>query len=525
MRLKILGAVVVGLFFVVLAPASQSGAVRGALYDLSARVNPNAQAPASAAATATAAAMNNKPKPTPTPTAAPPAAATDCSIVVPANPLSAQGLATPYQLTQARGNPKCSETNPDVQAFVQAAILDPATGQIWIYNPVVVDRGTKPAVAPTVPTLPANAVVGIWFGYNGGNLTLVGAGARSCVNGIQGSIFGQMAYCNAAAFFQQANALIKAGKITVPDVGTAKDGKPCPTSRDWSVVDQDASDNVTANYLMTAKGQLAQNTPENLQALPGATVQKNGSDEALVAIRLAAALGCTPWKAPDAASPSHQPLTALPLNELQAAAKQPAPQALIPTLDPMVLVDGKRSVSKINAYRVGVDQPKIRQFSDAFTGPYCRNMLNLGLPRIAMDKALTSAQPSPDPAAATNLFTFLAMRFQNTWSADDGFLDCPRLIKIKNPVTLKTDANGVVTDATFAIKTPPAPQVAAAQAAGDAAAAPATEPAAEPAVAAPPAPDEKAVVPPAAKNTQAKQAAATANKTGVQPPAADVPAQ
>src|SRR6266436_5363380 len=55
---------------------------------------------------------------------------TNCTLVVPANPLSAQGLATPYRL--AATNPAdgpCNEANVNQSAFVQADILDPATGQ------------------------------------------------------------------------------------------------------------------------------------------------------------------------------------------------------------------------------------------------------------------------------------------------------------------------------------------------------------------------------------------------------------
>src|SRR6266700_2845273 len=51
----------------------------------------------------------------------------DCSLVIPANPLTAQGLATPYQLVAtdpAKG--PCNEANTNQSAFVQAAVLDPA---------------------------------------------------------------------------------------------------------------------------------------------------------------------------------------------------------------------------------------------------------------------------------------------------------------------------------------------------------------------------------------------------------------
>ncbi len=38
----------------------------------------------------------------------------------------------------------------------------------------MIDAGTTAAVAPVLPTIPANAVVALWFGFNGGNLTLKG---------------------------------------------------------------------------------------------------------------------------------------------------------------------------------------------------------------------------------------------------------------------------------------------------------------------------------------------------------------
>ena len=100
----------------------------------------------------------------------------NCTLIVPANALSAEGLATPFQLTAtdpAAGD--CHEANKDQSAFVQAAVLDPATGQVAIYNPLVLDQGATPAMPPVIPTLPANAIVALWFGYNGDTLTLRGA--------------------------------------------------------------------------------------------------------------------------------------------------------------------------------------------------------------------------------------------------------------------------------------------------------------------------------------------------------------
>ena len=65
----------------------------------------------------------------------------DCSLIVPANPLTAQGLATPYQLVATNANNgACNEANKLQAAFVQGAVFDPATGQISVYDPLVVDQ-------------------------------------------------------------------------------------------------------------------------------------------------------------------------------------------------------------------------------------------------------------------------------------------------------------------------------------------------------------------------------------------------
>src|SRR5579872_60544 len=346
----------------------------------------------------------------------------DCTLIVPPHPLTAQGLATPYQLlaTNAANGP-CNESNATQAAFVQGAVIDPATGAVSIYNPLVIDQGTKPAAAPVVPTLPKGAIVALWFGSNGNTLTLQDNNGSlrqgRCVNGVGGSIFGQFSYCNAPAFFQAANSAIAAGKLVVPSLGKAKDGLPCPTTRDFSIVDQDQSDNVTTTYLVTGAGQTAQNTQTNVAAL-GTQVAANGSDERLLTV-VDNALGCKPWTAPDLANPG-QMLPALPLNELMAAARQAAPVALVPSGDPMTLVNGNANINKVNTYRVGVDQPTVQGGTpdSANTRNYCANLLAIGPQRLMLDARFTKTQPSLDPAAANTLFTFLAQRFVTTFEAN-----------------------------------------------------------------------------------------------------------
>lgn len=375
----------------------------------------------------------------------------NCTLIVPSGPLSAQGLATPYQLVATDpANGPCNESNKAQAAFVQGAVIDPATGQISIYNPLVIDQGTQPAAAPVVPQLPANSVVALWFGFNGNNLTLQDTNGSlnqgRCINGVDGSIFGQFAYCNAPAFFQAANQAIRAGLLNPPLPGMANDGKTCPTVRDFGLVDMDQSDNVVTTYLVTANGQTAQVTAANMVALQNTQTQVNGSDNRLLAVALDGALGCAPWTAPDLANPGHV-LPALPLNELQAATHQAAPVALVPAGDPMVLNNNQPDLNKINAYRRGVDQSPVPNLDAASTTTYCQHFLAIGPARIQLDMQLTQGQPSPDPAAANSLFTFLAQRFVASYGANG--LNCVGLLNTPDPITVTTDGNGVAISAAF----------------------------------------------------------------------------
>src|SRR5579862_3162547 len=137
-----------------------------------------------------------------------------CDIIVPARPLSATGLATPYRLTGPQGTRSaawgCTMANAaNLGAFVQATILDPATGALSVYEPLVITQGTKPAITPVVPRLPPDAVVTIDIGFNGTTLRQIGGTSRAlgdgrCVNGLGNSLFGQVSFCNGTAFFRAA---------------------------------------------------------------------------------------------------------------------------------------------------------------------------------------------------------------------------------------------------------------------------------------------------------------------------------
>lgn len=378
----------------------------------------------------------------------------NCTIIIPDAPLSATGLATPYQLMPTDPTQgKCDEANSNSSAFVQAAILDPSTGQISIYNPLVIDAGSTPATNPVLPILPTNAVVALWFGFNGNSLVQQGnssniVAANHCVNGLPNNVFGQFSYCNAPEFFDAAHTAMRRGLLHVPDRGVASDGEPCPTVRSFYVVDQDQSDNLPVTYLVSSSGLIAQNTVANAAALPGATTLGNPSDNGLLDRFLDPAMSCTPWKVQDLADPG-QVVPGLALNELQAQVHQYRHIALIPAGDPMVLnADGSINIDKVNAYRRGVDQHQVRYIEEADTARYCRNMLWIAPARLVKNQPALMAYPSPVTSVASSLFTFMAQRFVASFN----ILNCGGLLGVADPISFTQDADGVAVSAAINLK-------------------------------------------------------------------------
>jgi hypothetical protein len=376
--------------------------------------------------------------------------AQNCQIVVPPRPLTAAGLATPYLLQfNATSTAGCQANNPNNMAFVHGVIIDTATAQISVYNPLVITAGTAAVIQPTAPQLTATSVVGIWFGYNGGILTIVPTpGTNSlvdgnCVGGLNttGTLdaFGQFAYCNAPAFFNAAYNLINSGKLAIPPLGNAVDGKVCPNIRAWDAVDQDQSDNVPTTYLLDGQTLLmAQNTAANRAALVQPTVLGNPSDNVLVTSFLMPNVGCknSVWMVPDIADNGAM-TTALPLNEIQAQAFMTFPQALVPLNHAFTMAGGTTlSQPKTNAYRAGVNHPLVQVTAtgavtaEANPTSYCSNLNKIGGPRLAGFKAQYSAVPSPANDGNT-LYFFLTSRF----TASNANLGCANLIGAGNLFT------------------------------------------------------------------------------------------
>ena len=378
-----------------------------------------------------------------TQTTAEAADSTNCTVSVPAHPLTAQGMATPWELGDG-----CTWANGDSEGvFIDATILSP-NGQLQVYNPLVIDQGTKPEVAPVAPTIPRGSAVILSVGYNGNALALVGPGIRqgNCIDALGNSIINQTPQCNAVNFYQMANREIARGILKIPAAGTGKDGQACQTTRDFALIDQDQSDNAVAHYLFNPQtGQMSQDTAANQAALTGDTVEANGSDNGLLDGFVDPALGCTPFTAPNSTNPNGASASQA-LNELSARVNQKGKIALVPVNDPQTLVGGQFSLSKTNLYRSEVDMPLLgsRANLDQNAAMYCQDMINVATPRLKLDADMEAGTASPVPDLGNNLTTFLAARLAGSFDN----LNCKNY-GLTDPITLTTDDDGVATAATY----------------------------------------------------------------------------
>jgi len=391
----------------------------------------------------------------------------NCDIIVPANPLSARGLATPYQLTGTGGRTPaesgCQMSNAaKLGAFVQATILDPATGALSVYDPLVITRGTRPAVVPRVPPIPADAVVTIDFGFNGTDLFQVGAtpatlADANCVNGQAGSVFGQVSFCNGINFFTAVRKAEREGLLEVPPPGTSDKiipsggglgtGQACPVTRNFEVAGPDTGGNVTTEYLLNPlTGQTAQDTTANAGNIAGGTLLLSRSRNTLLDLFLDPLLGCNPFQAPDLAN-NDQLTTSQALDEILSAAYQPKVAALVPENDQVVLgAGGEFDAAKTDMYREELGQAPVGSQNDTTSSPamYCQNIVDIQTPFLAANSRLLATSQSPAAGVGDNLLTFMASRLSMSFAS----LGCQRF-GLTNPVTVTRNGAGVAVAATF----------------------------------------------------------------------------
>ncbi|MGH3170242.1 MAG: hypothetical protein ACRDN0_30715, partial [Trebonia sp.] len=305
-------------------------------------------------------------------------------------------------------------------------------------------------------------VATIDFGFNGTDLTQVGATPgtlrnASCVNGTQGSVFGQVSFCNGTSFFNEAHSLEAQRKLKVPSEGTSTDivasggrlgtGQDCPVTHNFDMVDQDPSDNVTTEYLLNpATGQTAQDTTSNAGNIAGSTLLVNGSDNALLDLFMDPVLGCTPFEVPDLAN-NDQPTSSQALDELLAEKNEPAIPALVPENDEMVLNgQGQFDVGKADLYREELGQTTINAQNNRSDSPamFCQNMLTIQTPFLAANQSRLAVGESPVTAVGDNLLTFLANRLSMSFTN----LGCQNF-GLTDPVTVTLNGAGAAVSATF----------------------------------------------------------------------------
>lgn len=362
----------------------------------------------------------------------------NCLIIIPEDPLNG-GLFKPWYIFNETQEDECSQYNPKTSVFIEATILDKDSGEIFVYNPLVVNKNDIPEVFPNSLKLPINNIVTIHFGCNCNSLKFVYSPQvvqGNCINGLNSSVFGQFAYCNSIIFFKSINESIKNGKVNIPKVGLTLKGDFCPTIRNFAVVDQDQSDNLLSSYIITTNFKVAQNTLYNRNNLSVLTYVSNGSDNRLLNAFILPALSCESFTAPDFED-RNITKSSLVLNELHASNNPTDNDALIPPFNPMTLVSDEESLDKVNLYRLGVNMNILQNLDINLNYNYCKSLSRIA-PNFFIKYGLEfSLASSPDSYTANNLLNFLVLRFENTWN----ILGCKNITNNDSPVFSIKDPN------------------------------------------------------------------------------------
>jgi hypothetical protein len=312
-------------------------------------------------------------------------------------------------------------------------VVNSVTGELFVYDPLVITQGATVVSQPAPVNFDmATSVVGIWLGSNSNFLTLansVGITNGRCITGPNGSPFGQFAWCNADQFWITVNSLVAKGIIQLPGLGTAFDGLPCPTLRDFFIVDMDPDDGVQALYLLTTQNQVIQKTTANMKNFAIASTLANDGDNRLISVFVNPAIGCQTLVLPNAADPGTF-APALPMNILHAMFFQQAPVSLTPNNDPMTTTNALPDLNKLNLYRLGVNQPQAQVLGAADNDPilFCRNYAAVAAQRFVSLNANLKAFASPAPGFA-NLFAFMKNRAMTTYLN----LNCLQLTGLPDP--------------------------------------------------------------------------------------------
>jgi hypothetical protein len=112
------------------------------------------------------------------------------------------------------------------------------------------------------------------------------------------------------------------------------------------------------------------------------------------------------------------------------------------TVLPDTLVLGEVNLDKLNLYRSALNQPPADRLAMAPGGAWCMHYAMMGSNRLAMNQNALIGSPTPNAAAAANLFTFMAQNYRINYFA----MGCDIMLDVLNPATLTA-----VDPATFVI--------------------------------------------------------------------------
>ena len=402
-----------------------------------------------------------------------------CGITIPADPLTAVGLSSPFiiadtietfsasQYKSLNTHNYCNTLNYKSTVLIDALILDVDTGNILIYQPLVANDMNQVAFPTRFPILPTNFIIAYWFTSNGMPIVFLNTNSTNsindgqCVFGDGVSIFGIFGYCNAINFFTSANSLIAANILKIPQVGNTIYKVPCLTTRHFGFVSEDQGTGVYSSYIVTKDNKVAQNTQYNRHILNVSNIIENTiSNNRLLNKIIYPVIGCNAFTVVDLTEitpgsyggfPSVQS-SSLALNELFAMkdfALIPSGSPMVLQLDTMTNTQSYIDLQKFINYRGGLNQHFVNGLNyPQDTINYCKNMYSIAGPYLGIHGNELFIAQSPNKSFANNLLNFMAHRFVNSWSR----LNCETLTNKICPITVIFDSNGVAIDSNILTK-------------------------------------------------------------------------
>lgn len=348
---------------------------------------------------------------------------TSCGLYLPDNFLTPKGLSTPFILKTISSGADCSITNPESTVFAEAMIFDIETQKLTIYHPLIVNGFQQVEIKPEVPIFSNNSIVGLWFSSNSLSFSFINI-YETCVDGIgQADKFNYFAHCNADVFFSE----IFKYNITIPKLE-----EECPSIRSFSFINEYQSYKTLSSYLLTNELKVAQNTKKNRDRLKNIiTIVENTDDgNKLLVDYIHTALKCNTFKVFD--NTENILKSSLALNEIQTTI-QTYDFAYISEMNPMV----KYNKEKLKLYRLGVNQPINYNITPK---KYCLMLAEETEMFLYKNYNIFSVYKTPDPYIASNLLSFMGLRFVNAWNN----LNCFLYTQIESPITVNYNDNNIV---------------------------------------------------------------------------------